>query len=101
MSLRLVVAAVAVVAVPVTLYAQAPAPLFEVAPRKSERRICEITSEVGSRLGRTRRCYSKSEHDAMKAESREVADRVQAMKAFNNIDPDNLRGQPSGNAPPR
>jgi len=101
MSLRLVIAAAAVVAVPVALYAQAPAPLFEVAPRKAERRICEVTGEIGSRLGRSRRCYSKSEHDAMKAESRLVTDRVQALKAFNNLDPDNLRGQPSGTAPPR
>ena len=81
MSLRLVMAAIAVVAVPVALYAQAPAP---VAPSKSERRVCESTVDIGSRLGRARRCYSKAEHDAMKAESRDVVDRVQSLKIFNN-----------------
>ena len=84
MSLRLVMAAVAVVAVPVALYAQAPAPSAPVASSKSERRICESTVDIGSRLGRARRCYSKAEHDAMQAESRDVVDRVQSLKIFNN-----------------
>jgi len=99
MSLRLVMAAIAVVAVPVALYAQAPAP---VAPDKSERRVCETTVDIGSRLARARRCYSKAEHDAMKAESREVVDRVQALKIFNNRDI--VPGRPdlsNGSLPPR
>lgn len=86
MSLRLVMAAIAVVAVPVALYAQAPAPIAPVASAKSERRVCESTIDIGSRLARARRCYSKAEHDAMKAESRATVDRVQSLKAFNNID---------------
>ncbi len=101
MSLRLVLAAAAVVAVPVALYAQAPTEVAPVASAKSERRICEATVEIGSRLSRARRCYSKAEHDAMKAESRAVVDRVQALKIFNNVD--NIPGRPalsSGTLPP-
>ncbi|HYI48363.1 MAG TPA: hypothetical protein VEX35_07865 [Allosphingosinicella sp.] len=80
MLFRLGLAALAVVAVPMVVAAQQPART----PAKSERRICRSDVDIGSRVARVRRCYSKAEYAAMKQESREVVDRVQALKVMNN-----------------
>lgn len=73
---RALSAAIAVVAVPVVLVAQ---PVIE--PRNdSTRKICRIDNTVGSRLGGVRRCRTKAEWDAEKAEARTVVDRVQNMR---------------------
>lgn len=73
---RALTAAIAVVAVPVMLTAQ---PVTQ--PRNdSTRKICRVDGEVGSRLGGVRRCRTKAEWDAEKAEARTVVDRVQNMR---------------------
>jgi hypothetical protein len=79
MSFRLTFAALAVIAVPMVVAAQQAAS----APAKADRRICRTNTELGSRLGRVRRCYTEAEYDAMKKDSRETVDRVQSI---NNMD---------------
>jgi hypothetical protein len=45
-----------------------------------EKRYCEVNLPTGSRLGAVRRCRTKSEREAAKAEARNTVDRIQAMK---------------------
>lgn len=98
MSLRLGLAALAVVAVPVVV-AAAPPPAN--APAKAERRICRADVDLGSRVARVRRCRSRAEHLAMKQQARETVDRIQAFKAVNNIDSNPSRPLPTGGGLPR
>jgi hypothetical protein len=77
MSYRLPAAILAVIAVPIAAVGQPPA--AEPAA-KPERRSCETTHEIGSRLALVRRCRSRSERDANKQEARQTVDRVQALK---------------------
>jgi len=80
MSIRLLVAALAVVAVPMAVMGQQPAAERRPAPAK---RYCETYSDVQSRLSGRRRCQTKAERDQLKMESRQVVDRIQLMKASN------------------
>lgn len=73
---RALSAAIAVVAVPVVVGAQ---PIIEP-HNDSTRKICRVDTTVGSRLGGVRRCRTKAEWDAEKAEARTVVDRVQNMR---------------------
>lgn len=78
MKLSAIAAAIAVIAVPIAVQgAEGPA---RVAP--SEKRICEVHLATGSRLGGVRRCRSKSERDAAKAETRTTVERIQSGKNF-------------------
>lgn len=74
---RFILAAIAVVAVPVAVSGQENAP-----PRKESpaRRTCESNAEIGSRLNRVRTCRTKAEREAMKIEARRTVDRIQAQK---------------------
>jgi hypothetical protein len=74
---RLPAAILAVIAVPIAAVGQQPAAEPSAKP---ERRSCETTHEIGSRLSLVRRCRSKSERDAHKQEARQTVDRVQALK---------------------
>lgn len=80
MSIRLLVAALAVVAVPMAVMGQQPASERRPAPTK---RYCETYSDVQTRLSGRRRCQTKAERDQMKHEARMVVDRIQTMKAGN------------------
>jgi hypothetical protein len=74
--LRALVAAIAVVAVPIAVQgAETPSQ-----PKPRAKRICEVDVPMGSRLGGVRRCRSAEEREAHKAEARDVVDRVQRMK---------------------
>ena len=75
---RLILAAAAVVAVPVAVSGQEGAP----PPRKESpaKRTCESNTELGSRLNRVRTCRTKAEREAMKIEARRTVDRIQALK---------------------
>ena len=76
MYLRALVAAISVVAVPIAVQgAEGPT---KAAPR--EKRFCEVTVPMGSRLGGIRRCRTKAERDAHKAEARTTVDRIQALR---------------------
>lgn len=76
---RALTAALAVAAAPIALGAQ---PTIE-ARNDSTRKICRTEGEVGSRLGGTRRCRTKAEWDAEKAQARMLVDRVQHMQPIN------------------
>jgi hypothetical protein len=76
MSIRLLIAAAAVIAVPVAVMGQQPA-----RKAKAERRYCVIDNDPAGRLRNIRRCYTKAERDAMKAEAREAIDRIQTRRA--------------------
>jgi hypothetical protein len=74
--IRALAAAIAVVAVPIAVQgAEGPR---QAQPR--EKRVCEVTVPMGSRLGGVRRCRSAREQEEHKAEARDVVDRVQRMK---------------------
>jgi hypothetical protein len=74
--LRALVAAIAVVAVPIAVHGAETPP--QTKPRV--KRVCEVDVPMGSRLGGVRRCRSADEREAHKAEARDVVDRVQRMK---------------------
>jgi hypothetical protein len=74
--LRALVAAIAVVAVPIAVQgAEGPK---QTQPRV--KRTCQVDVPMGSRLGGVRRCRSAQERDEHKAEARDVVDRIQRMK---------------------
>jgi len=69
----------ALVALPFTAWAAA-------APRQKgddyyTKKVCEVITPTGSRLGGTRRCRTQAELDAQRQEDRTVLERVQSMKA--------------------
>jgi hypothetical protein len=77
MKLKLLsVALVAVVAIPLATQGAEG----QTAPK--EKRYCEVTTDIGSRLGGTRRCRTKSERAAAKAESAKTVERIQSQKNF-------------------
>ncbi len=74
---RFMLAAVAVVAVPVAVSGQEGTPPRKESPAK---RTCEANTEIGSRLNRVRSCRTKAEREQMKIEARRTVDRIQALK---------------------
>lgn len=79
MSIRLLLAALAVVAVPVAVLGQQPAPDPNRKPWP-ERRYCEVYNHIGSRLEKARRCYSKAQRDQMRYEARQATEHAQIIK---------------------
>ena len=76
MKLSLIAAAIAVVAIPLAVQgAEGQTP-------PSEKRYCTVSQQPGSRLGAVRRCRTKAERDAEKAEGKATADRIQSQKNF-------------------
>ena len=76
MKLPLLAAGIAVVAVPLAVQgAEGQTP-------PKEKRYCEVHQQIGSRLGAVRRCRTKSERDAERAEGKATADRIQSQKNF-------------------
>ncbi len=78
MLVRLAFASLAVVAVPIAVFGAEPAPTrgSDYATKK----VCEANVPTGSRLGGVRACRTKAERDQMRAEARQVVERVQALK---------------------
>lgn len=66
------------------LLALVSAPLFvqgaEGQTPPSEKRYCEVNVPTGSRLGGVRRCRTKAERDAARAEGKQTVDRIQSQK---------------------
>jgi hypothetical protein len=78
--IRAVLAALAVVAVPIAVQgAEGP----RATTRPAAKRTCQVDLQTGSRLGGVRRCRSAEEREAAKQEARTVVDRIQSMKACN------------------
>jgi len=70
--------AVALVAIPVTGWAAA-----EPVNKSDDyytKKVCEVIKPTGSRLGGTRRCRTRAEIDAARAEQKQVIERVQTLK---------------------
>lgn len=80
MLIRIMVAAAAVVAIPIAVVGAEPA---RKASNPSTKKICEIRDTTGSRLGAVRICRTKAEWAETKAEERAVLERVQSRKALN------------------
>jgi hypothetical protein len=80
MSVRTLIAAAAVIAIPIAVTGAEPA--RKARGNDSTRKICEIRSTTGSRLGAVRVCRTKAEWDEVKAEERGVIERVQNRKAL-------------------
>jgi hypothetical protein len=71
-------AALAVVAIPIAAYGAA-----QPADKSDDyytKKVCEVTTPTGSRLGGTRRCRTQAELDQNRAETKQVIERVQTMK---------------------
>jgi hypothetical protein len=81
MLVRTLIAAAAVVAIPIAVVGRQP-------PRKgrdnSTRKICEIRGTTGSRLGTVRVCRTKAQWDEIKADERAIIERVQNRKVLGN-----------------
>ena len=77
---RIFVAAVAVVAIPLTAagYAQAPSE----ARNDTAKRVCEVDQPTGSRLGGVRRCMTRAEREQARADSQKNTERIQSQKNF-------------------
>ena len=59
MSIRALVAAIAVVAIPIAVSGQQPGET----KNRAEKKICTVDNETGSRLGRVRRCMTRRERE--------------------------------------
>lgn len=77
MLIRTFLAAAATVALPIAVGA---APPVAGGTDPSAKRTCDTQVPIGSRLGGVRRCRTKAERDAEKAEARQVVDRIQAYQ---------------------
>jgi hypothetical protein len=75
--IRALLAAVAVVAVPIAAQ-DARAPSQRPDPRTTK--ICEVNTAIGSRLGGVRRCRTQEEREQAQREARQVVDRIQTFK---------------------
>lgn len=65
MSMRALLAAVAVVAIPIAVNGEEPRRAAKNVP---EKRFCSIHTTVGTRLGAVRRCMSRREEEEMRKE---------------------------------
>ena len=78
MSLRALLAVVAVISVPIAV--NGAEPQTQSGPNPAPKRICTVRHEIGSRLDRVRECRTAAEREAAKQEQYQVVDRVQARK---------------------
>ena len=75
---RALLAAAAIIAVPIAMVGAAEPAAKE--PDKADAPTCGVSRPVGSRLGGVRRCRSKAEREAHKQEAKQTVDRIQALK---------------------
>jgi hypothetical protein len=81
-----IAAAVAVIAAPLAIQGAEG----QTAPK--EKRYCEVDKTTGSRLGAIRRCRTKAERDAARAEGKSTIERIQSQKNFTEA-MSTMRGQ--------
>lgn len=79
MIVRAFLAAVATIALPMAVLG---APQPDAKADYSTKKVCEMNTPTGSRLGGVRRCRTAAEREEAKAEDRDVVDRIQSRKAF-------------------
>lgn len=84
MSVRALIAALAVVSVPIAVQGAEPRTQAQK-PNPEAKRTCRVRSEIGSRVNNVRTCQTRAEREASRQEQRKVIDRVQANKvSFGN-----------------
>lgn len=77
MNLKAIIpAAIAVVAIPLLVQGA------QGQTQPKEKRYCEVTQQIGTRLGATRRCRTKAERDAARAEEKATVERIQSQKNY-------------------
>ena len=77
---RFAATALAVIVIPAAIVGAQPPAAPDTAKKETERRTCEVSGVIGSRLGGVRRCRTKSERKAHQQEARQVVDRIQHWK---------------------
>ncbi len=77
MSVRALLAALAVVSIPIAVNGAEPQTQTS---QPQPKRTCTVRAEVGSRINTIRTCRTAAERDAAKQEQRRVLERVQANK---------------------
>lgn len=78
MSVRALLAAVAVISVPIAV--NGAEPQTPQKPPAKEKRTCTMRPEIGSRINTIRTCRTAAEIEQMRQEQRRVIDRIQANK---------------------
>jgi hypothetical protein len=78
MSVRALLAAIAVVSVPIAV--NGAEPQTQATPDPQAKRTCTVRYEIGSRLNRVRTCRTAAERETAKQEQRQVIDRIQNDK---------------------
>jgi hypothetical protein len=78
MSIRIVLATIAVIAIPIAVQGAEGPPRTK--PQPETKRTCNVNVPTGSRLGGIRRCRTNAEREAAKQEARQTVDRIQAWK---------------------
>ena len=79
MSVRVLLAAIVVVSVPIAVNGE-PQATPQQKPDPQAKRVCQVRAEIGSRINTVRACRSAAEREAARQEQRQVIDRVQANK---------------------
>ena len=79
MSVRALLAAVAVISVPIAVNGAEPQTQGKTSDPQAKR-TCTVRTEIGSRLNRIRTCRTDAEREAAKQEQRRVIDRIQSDK---------------------
>lgn len=77
MKYRAIAAALAIVAVPIAING---ADAQQKTTANPQRKICNVQSKTGSRLGGATSCLTREERTAMRAEARRTVDRIQTMR---------------------
>ena len=80
MIVRNLIAAVAVIAIPLAVAGHAQAPTK--ARNDTTKRVCEVDQPTGSRLGGIRRCMTRAERIQARADSQAATERIQSQKNF-------------------
>ena len=78
--LRVLLAGFAIVAIPIVAAGAQTGSIVRANP--PAKRVCEVRSTIGTRLGNTVSCRTKAERDEARADGRETVDRVQMRKVL-------------------
>jgi hypothetical protein len=78
MSVRALLAAAVVIAVPIAVNGAEPQTAQK--PDPQNKRVCTVRPEIGSRINTVRSCRSAAERESARQEQRQVIDRIQSDK---------------------
>ena len=80
MSLRALLAAAAVVSLPIAVQGAEPPASQRQKAKDQTKRTCNVRAEIGSRIKTVRTCRTAAETEALRQEHRRTIDRVQTNK---------------------